>query len=184
MTARRPLAVGYTLMIGSPDLDPNPGASIDFVGEHHNSDLYVLTGFADTQPGDTYVWSEASHGLLYFHPRPVPEGSTVEISPDFGPNDLFGQGFAQRLTLRYNGTDLGTQRVIVHPAMDEQAPPKFLVPAALWNRRADALLDLGFPDTVSPLEKKLNRDSRPLGFASRKITFRVVPADAAPAPSP
>ena len=179
LAARCPLVDGYALQTGGRGLDPAaPDAAIRFVGPQPNADFFVLTGWAAAGPGAAYTFSEGKQGLLNFSPAPVPPNAAVEV--DF--HMLFarvipGKRDAQRLTLNFNGHDLGTLR------MDEKGPQTLAVtiPAATWNERASALFTVGFPDAISPLEAGEGADYRPLAFATDKITFRLVNAGTAAA---
>ena len=123
-------------------------------------------------PAATFTWSLGKLGILNFSPRPVPAGAVVSVEFHF----LFpclhpGKRDAQRLVPQFNGHDLGTLR------MDEHSPTplRLTIPAAVWNERASALLTLGFPDAISPLEAGESADYRQLAFATDRITFQVAP---------
>ncbi len=178
LTARCPLADGYVLQAGGLGIDPAvPGAAVTFVGPHPNADFFVLTGWSSADPGAEFTYTLGKEGLLNFSPVPVPSNAAVAVDFHF----LFarvipGKRDAQRLVLNFNGHDLGTLR------MDEKGPVPLTVtiPAAIWNERASALLTLGFPDAISPLEAGQSADYRQLAFATDKIVFRVVDAGTGP----
>ena len=176
LTARCPLADGYVLQAGGVALDPaRSDAAVTFVGPHPDADFFVLTGWATADAGAAYTYSLGKQGILNFAPVPVPPDAAVEVEFHFlFARTIPGKRDAQRLTLDFNGHDLGTLR------MDATGPKPLTVtiPAAVWNERASALFTLGFPDAISPLEAGESADFRPLAFATDKITFRVVGAAA------
>ncbi len=174
LAARYPLADGYVLQAGGVPLDPAwPDSAITFVGPRPNADFFVLTGWASADPGAEYTYSLGKQGLLNFAPVPVSPNAAVKVEFHFPfPRLVPGKREAQRLTLDFNGHNLGTLRM-------DTTGPKLLtvtIPAAVWNERASALFMLGFPDAISPQEAGESADYRQLAFATDKITFRVVDA--------
>ena len=169
--AAHPLNRGFTLLPGGPEVDPaGPGATITFAGPLHNSDACAVTGWADPDPGASYTWSVGKQGILSFAPKPVPPGAAVEVDL-YCPHPYLAAGKrdSQRITLRFNGHDLGTLQL----AANTFQPLKVSIPAALWNQQPSALLVLGFPDAISPKEAGENEDARPIGVGTDKIIFRL-----------
>ena len=178
-----PLVDNFALKVGYSEIDPAKEATVVFAGPEYNSETYVLAGFLPPGPGSNWTWTTDKMGRLIFKARPVPPDSTVEIAFDFGPPLINGTTHpSQRLQVYYNTTFLGTMTVGADTPADSL---RFRVPAAIWNMRPLASLSLGFPDAISPAEMDNNSkgDLRVLGFAAKKITFRVATSTDKPPPT-
>jgi hypothetical protein len=175
--ASRPLADGYALVLTPPEIDPATGFDITFTGARSNYRDFAVIGWATDQTSDPFVWSEGKLGMLYFRPKPVPAGKSVEAIFDCTP--FLGPGVVevQRVDIGLNDDQLGT----LHVKNDAPAAfPHVVIPGAVWNRLPVEMLTLRFLDANSPKALHQSADARLLGLAMRKITFRTVDTPAPP----
>ena len=178
-----PLLSLHALVPGGLPIDPAKDPAITWTGEHPNFRAYCGKGWNTFEDHADFTTTVEKNAALQFRAVPIPSTADVRITFDFKPYLPAGRRDSQRMTVHYNGHDLGTFQV----GATEVAAPRVAVPAAVWNRYASGLLTLHFPDAISPQAAGEGSDTRLLGFAARRISFGLllrVEAPAAPAAEP
>lgn len=170
----------YALVPGGLPIDPAKAPAITWTGGSPNFRAYCAKGWNTFESNTDFTKTVEHNAVLQFRAVPIPSTADVRITFDFKPYLPAGKRDSQRMTVHYNGHDLGTFQV----NGTEATPPQVAVPAAVWNRYASGLLTLQFPDAISPQAAGEGDDPRLLGFEAHQISFGLLLRVEAPAPAP
>lgn len=170
--ATLPLVANYRLRVVPGTLNPATGGEIRFGGPAANAWDYTAVGWCPPEGnGAPYRWSGGTQSLLQLRAAPIPAGDRVRMRVECIPLLIPGQRDAQQVGLNFNGTELGEWR------RTNGEPFEVIIPASVWNARAEAVLRWRFPDAASPAALGLNPDPRVLSCGFQRITFQLEATD-------
>lgn len=122
----------------------------------------LLTGFSHPEPEGRWTEGKSASFQCVRQPGDTLRSVRIALLPF-----VHGDVRAQRLTVRLNGTELGSfERT---GAAEEGGEIRLDIPPEL--KAGIMRLDFEIPDATSPLAAGLNRDSREIGFKIREIAF-------------